>query len=258
MYCNCVADQPYLQSETSYLDWYANIDTVNSLDNFIAYFTAGFSEGEGSWHDPSNPWLDIPYRTLFPKTSGDVVAAVRFAKDNELELSIKNSGHSFLGSSTKRDTLLLNMNQFKRYALDDLATHGVTDCTAVETSEDILPDLSNQPCAVSAAKGKPGVIRVGGGENWDKTYRSVKAANEALPDGYRYHVVGGNSASVSPMGWTWSGGLSATTAGRKFGFGKLGYCPKKEQEKKKQIRHFVSFVSLHKLYSRYILALLLK
>ena len=150
---------------------------------------------------------------------GDVVAAVKFAKDNGLELSVKNSGHSFLGSSTKKNTLLLNMNQFRRYASDDLETFGVQDCSSFDTAEAIVPDLSNQPCVLSAAKGKPGVIRVGGGENWDKTYRSVKAANEASPDGYRYHVVGGNSATVSPMGWTWSGGLAATTGGRLFGFG---------------------------------------
>ena len=238
---SCLADRPYLQSETSYLEWYANQDTVFRLDDYIAYLTAGFSEGEGSWHDPSNPWLDIPYRTLFPRAPGDVVAAVRFAGEHGLELSLKNSGHSFLGSSTKKDTLLLNMNQFKRYASDDLATYGVTDCTAVNDSEAIRSDLSNQPCAVSVAKGKPGVIRVGGGENWDKTYRSVKAANEALPGGYRYHVVGGNSATVSPMGWTWSGGLASTTAGRKYGFGELSYTPKNGPD-------IVLFVSSHKLY----------
>lgn len=59
----------------------------------------------------------------------------------------------------------------------------------------------------------------GGGENWDKVYRAVKAANEAHPDGYKYHAVGGAAGTVSPMGWTFSAGLSGTTAGRTFGFG---------------------------------------
>ena len=47
----------------------------------------------------------------------------------------------------------------------------------------------------------------------------MQAANKAHPDGYKYHAVGGASATVSPMGWTFSCGLSGTTAGRALGFG---------------------------------------
>ena len=32
----------------------------------------------------------------------------------------------------------------------------------------------------------------------DKTYRAVQAANEVQPDGYKYHIVGGAAATVSP------------------------------------------------------------
>ena len=61
--------------------------------------------------------------------------------------------------------------------------------------------LSRQPCVLSLAKNKFAYIRVGGGENWDKVYRSVKTANEAHEQEgrkYKYHVVGGAAGSVSP------------------------------------------------------------
>jgi len=48
-------------------------------------------------------------------------------------------------------------------------------------------------------------------------YRSVRDFNER--EGYKYHVVGGAAGTVSPMGWTWQGGLAGTTGGRMYGFG---------------------------------------
>ena len=51
----------------------------------------------------------------------------------------------------------------------------------------------------------------------DKVYRAVDEANSA--QGNKYHAVGGAAGTVSPMGWTFQGGLAGTQAGRKFGFG---------------------------------------
>ena len=42
------------------------------------------------------------------------------------------------------------------------------------------------------------MIRVGGGENWDKAYRAVLAANQEQEGGYKYHPVGGAAGTVSP------------------------------------------------------------
>ena len=57
-----------------------------------------------------------------------------------------------------------------------------------------------------------------GGENWADVYTSVKVYNEAQ-ENYKFHATGGASATVSPMGWTWQGGLAGTTNGRMNGFG---------------------------------------
>lgn len=92
---------------------------------------------------------------------------------------------------------------------------GPVDCNP----DTVSGSLDDQPCKLSLAKNKTAVIRVGGGENWGQIYQSVRDANKVQPDGFKYHAVGGAAATVSPMGWTFSAGLSGTTAGRTFGFG---------------------------------------
>ncbi|KAK1745400.1 FAD-dependent oxidoreductase [Skeletonema marinoi] len=162
--------------------------------------------------DPTNPSLNLPSKVLFPSIASDVVAAVNFAKEHGLEISVKNSGHSYQGASSKKDTLLLNMNRYTHYA-----PTGITDCDASILGITVAEDLSSQPCLLSLAKNKSSLIRVGGGENFDKVYRAVIAANEE--EGYKYHVVGGGAGTVSPMGWSWQGGLAGSTGGRLDGFG---------------------------------------
>ena len=193
---------------------------VMPMTSFVEDQESGFQKSM----DPANPAFDIPSKVLFPRNAGDVVAAVDFAKTHSVELSVKNSGHSYSGKSMKANTLLVNMNQYVRYAYDDEEMHGIVECTG--TSEDtsgtrsnvVNDDLSNQACRLAIARGKSAFIRVGGGENFDKLYRSVKMFNEKQEE-YKYHVVGGSDGTVSPMGWTFEGGLAPTMGGRLYGFG---------------------------------------
>jgi len=147
-------------------------------------------------NDDSNPSLNLPPMVLFPVVASDVIAAIRFAEEHNVEISVKNSGHSFLGASQKKGTLLLNMHRYTQYS----AT-GIVDCVASMLDGSVADDLSTQPCALSLAKDKSAYVRVGGGENWEKVYFAVEDANEALEQEggeFKYHVVGGSSASVSP------------------------------------------------------------
>mmetsp|Transcript_31463 Transcript_31463/g.76086 ORF Transcript_31463/g.76086 Transcript_31463/m.76086 type:complete len:714 (+) Transcript_31463:170-2311(+) len=166
-------------------------------------------------YDFSNvePVYNLPSKVLFPSVASDVIRAVQFAEKHNLEISIKNSGHSFQGASSKRDTLHLNMNRYTHYAPD-----GIMDCDPALSGTTVADELSNQACLLALARNKPGLIRVGGGENFDKVYRAVIAANKAL-DKYKYHLVGGAAGTVSPMGWTWQGGNAGTMGGRRYGMG---------------------------------------
>ena len=115
--------------------------------------------------DETNPSLNLASKVLFPVVASDVAMAVQFAKKNNVEISVKNSGHSYTGSSSKKNTLLLNMNRYVHYAPD-----GITDCDADAAllNNMVAKDLSNQACLLSLAKNKSSIIRVGGGENFGK------------------------------------------------------------------------------------------
>ncbi|KAK1741548.1 FAD-binding domain-containing protein, partial [Skeletonema marinoi] len=132
-----------------------------------------------SWlADPTNPSLNLPSKVLFPSIASDVVAAVNFAKENGLEISVKNSGHSWQGASSKKDTLLLNMNRYTHYA-----PTGITDCDASILGSTVAEDLSTQPCLLSLAKNKSSLIRVGGGENFGFGVDQVVRLEMVLPNG---------------------------------------------------------------------------
>lgn len=179
---------------------------------FLASFDALTPEIQRWLTDTSNPSLNLPSKVLFPVMASDVVAAIHFAGENGLEISIKNSGHSFMGASTKKDTLHLNMNRFTQYA-----PTGIVDCVDTALGSTEIVDLADQPCSLAVARNKPAFVRVGGGENWDKVYRAVDASN--AEQGNTYHAVGGAAGTVSPMGWTFQGGLAGTQGGRMYGLG---------------------------------------
>ena len=114
--------------------------------------------------DESARSLNLPYKVVFPANASDVLYIIEFAKKHKIEISVKNSGHSYSGASSKKDTLLINMNRFTHYA-----PGGITECVAALLGTAVADDLSNQACLLALARGKPGVIRVGGGENYGKS-----------------------------------------------------------------------------------------
>jgi len=130
---------------------------------FQDIYNPSLTDFESFLSDSTNPSLNLPSKVLFPSVASDVVAAVNFAKEHGLEISVKNSGHSYQGASSKKNTLLLNMNRYTHYA-----PTGITDCDSSILSTTVAEDLSNQPCLLSLAKNKSSLIRVGGGENFGK------------------------------------------------------------------------------------------
>ena len=134
-------------------------------------------------NNDSNPSLNLPPMVLFPVVASDVIAAIQFAEANNVEISVKNSGHSYLGASQKKGTLLLSMHRYMQYS----AT-GIVDCVASMLDDSVADDLGTQPCALSLANDKSACVRVGGGENWEKVYFAVRDSNEVLRQGGRVQV----------------------------------------------------------------------
>lgn len=190
---SCAFERCYSRPDN---DGHANITLLQRFADQFVPPSVIIDDKKKTWiQNTSNPNYNLPSRVLFPIVASDIVHAVAFAKEYGIQLSVKNSGHDYKSSSSKKDTLLINMNKYTQYA----STQGIVECLIDNvTMKDILMDLSNQPCALALARGKSAFIRVGGGENWDKVYRAVQAFNEDQASGYKYHVLGGAAGTVSP------------------------------------------------------------
>ena len=118
--------------------------------------------------------------------AGDVVAAVNFARENNLRLVVKGGGHSYLGASNAPGSLLI----WTRH-LDELTSHDAF------TPEGCEADLAPQPA-----------VTVGAGAIWMHTY------NEVTTKRGRY-VQGGGCGSVGVAGLVQGGGFG--TYSKQFG-----------------------------------------
>jgi FAD/FMN-containing dehydrogenase len=113
------------------------------------------------------------------ETTGDVVAAVNFARENNLRLVVKGGGHSYLGRSNASDSLLIWTRRMNAIALQD--------------------GFVAQGCA---AQPPQPAVTVGPGAIWMHTYNAVTTK------GGRY-VQGGGCGTVGVAGLVQAGGFGS-------------------------------------------------
>jgi len=148
--------------------------------------------------EPSLPPMALPALMSFPHTALDVVEIVKFAKKHRTQVSIKNSGHSYSGQSSRKDSIQLNM---RRYPV--LSKAGVYECESVEPGT-----LAAAPCKLAMARGKGAVARVGGGEGNDDVLRNLGSWNFELPKNRTYQAMTGAEGMIGAGGgWFQGGGL---------------------------------------------------
>ena len=63
----------------------------------------------------SGPKLNLPSYVTFPRSVSDMVKVVKYADANNIPISVKTSGHSYTGSSTQKNSILINLNKFPEY-----------------------------------------------------------------------------------------------------------------------------------------------
>lgn len=96
----------------------------------------------------------LPSAVVHPVNVADISATIKFAIKNKIEISIKTSGHSYTGSSTKKGTILLNLSKLQKYS-----PFG----SIVECSSGAVPEGAYQEaCDLAAARNKEAILRVGG------------------------------------------------------------------------------------------------
>jgi len=124
-------------------------------------------------------WTSTPsVYAVAARATGDVVAAVNFARENRLRLVVKGGGHSYLGTSNAADSILI----WTRF-MDGIALHDAF---------------------VAQGCGEPPqpAVTVGAGAIWMHTY------NEVTTKGGRY-VQGGGCGTVGVAGLVQGGGFGS-------------------------------------------------
>jgi FAD/FMN-containing dehydrogenase len=78
--------------------------------------------GDQGWNDAVSIWngmaARLPALVLQPTSAHDVAAAVGFARDNGLLLSVKGGGHNIAGTSIAEGGLTLDMSRMREVAVD--------------------------------------------------------------------------------------------------------------------------------------------
>mmetsp|Transcript_18542 Transcript_18542/g.21403 ORF Transcript_18542/g.21403 Transcript_18542/m.21403 type:complete len:684 (-) Transcript_18542:29-2080(-) len=127
---------------------------------------------------------DLPSYTVDVRTEDDIARSLSFAIDNDIPVSVKTTGHSYTGSSTQRDSLMIWMHNYPKDG------HITTDF------EDSCGNVHD-------------VVGISGGETIDDVLEAVKDD---------YHIVTGGGRTVGAAGgWLMGGGLSFTS--REYGLG---------------------------------------
>jgi FAD/FMN-containing dehydrogenase len=125
-------------------------------------------------------WTSAPsLYAVVAHSTDDVVAAVDFARDNNLRLVVKGGGHSYQGTSNAADSLLIWTREMNEIALHD----------------DFVP----QGCASTAPRP---AVTIGAGARWLPTYNAVTT-------GAGRYVQGGGCATVGVAGLIQSGGFGS-------------------------------------------------
>ncbi|KAH7333689.1 hypothetical protein B0J17DRAFT_721574 [Rhizoctonia solani] len=109
----------------------------------------------------------------------EVQSTIKFAKTNNIQLTVKNGGHSYAGYCLNYGGIVLDMSKFKGVRVDLNST--------------------------------PKTVTIQGGCRWDDVY------NHFYEKGYTQMVIGGQCPTVGVSGFTLGGGLSPFS--RRYGLG---------------------------------------
>ncbi len=126
-------------------------------------------------------WTSAPsVYAVAAETARDVVAAVRFAQENNLRLVVKGGGHSYQGTSNAADSLLIWTRSMNRIDLHDaFVAEGCTEMQAPQPA-----------------------VSVGAGTIWMQAY-------DAVTTGAGRYVQGGGCTTVGVAGLIQSGGFGS-------------------------------------------------
>ena len=145
-----------------------------------------------------------------PQSNEDVAAAIQYARDNHLKLTVRSGGHSQSGMSTNDGGMVIELGHFNKVEVVDPAQHRVRIGAGAKWG-DVAQTLSSQGLALSSGDTNSvgvGGLTLGGGIGWlvrkvGLTIDNLESAEIVTADGSALHV----SAGVHPdLFWAIRGG----------------------------------------------------
>lgn len=128
-----------------------DLATLECLFNQTDLVTSTFDEITARCGD--FPPFALPESVKFPKNAFDVVRFIRRARRNSKQISVKSTGHSYTGASTKAGTLMINMRDYVKYAAGDNAVVECGDRNAMSNDVPAAP-VDGDACTLATARGK--------------------------------------------------------------------------------------------------------
>ena len=168
--------------------------TRAQLDEFRRSFTgeivtpdaAGYDDARRVW----NAMFDRrPAMVVRPLSVDDVVAAVRFGRERDLEVAVRGGGHSAVGHSTSDGGLVIDMGRMNEVSVDPARRLARTGGGALLGQLDVAGDEHGLVCPVGVV-GHTGVagLTLGGGvgrlqRRFGLTIDSLRAVELVTADG---------------------------------------------------------------------------
>ncbi|KAI1820156.1 FAD/FMN-containing protein [Xylaria intraflava] len=128
---------------------------------------------------------DSPIYTINATKHSHVTLGIRFARERNIRLVIRNSGHDLLARSNGFGSLQIWMRYLR---------------TGIDYANAFEPSTPETCDAIAASDWNGPSIRIGGGYDWGEVYSMVSDLNII--------VVGGSTPTVGCMGWLQGGGHS--------------------------------------------------
>jgi FAD/FMN-containing dehydrogenase len=167
---------------------------------------SGYDDARQIW----NAMIDRrPAVIVQPANGDDVAPAIKFARDNALELSVRGAGHNIAGNALCNDGVTIDFSQMKQVRVDAVKKRAYVDAGATLGDLDAATQRHGlaTPVGINSTTGIAG-LTLGGGFGWltrkhGMTIDNLVSAEVVTADGKKLRASGQDNPELF---WALRGG----------------------------------------------------